>query len=82
MRSILFTYPYEYCPKCHARLRVYRTGRRLVKLVNGEFTAIHRMKRCPIDGTIFRSDELDKIVPQRCTYANEIMVESVVNRFI
>ena len=30
----------------------------------------------------FRSDELDKIVPPRCTYANDIMVESAMERFI
>ena len=37
-----------------------------------EFTAIHRIKICPVDRTIFRSDELDKIVPPRCTYSNDM----------
>lgn len=82
MKTILFTYPHERCPNCHARLKVYRKIRRKVKLVNWEFTAIHRIKICPADRTIFRSDELDKIVSPHCIYANDIMVESSIQRFI
>ena len=81
MKTILFTYPHERRPNCHARLKVYRKIRRNVKLVNWEFTAIHRIKICPVDRKIFRSDELDKIVPPRCTYANDIMVEASIQRF-
>ncbi len=82
MKAILFTYPHKRCSNCHARLKVYRKIRRDVKLVNWEFTAIHRIKICPVDRTIFRSDELDKIVSPHCIYANDIMVETSIQRFI
>ena len=82
MNTILFTYRDECCPECHARLKVYRTDSRHVKSVNGEFIAIHRIKVCPRERIKFRSYELDKIVPPHCTYANNIMVESTIRRFI
>ena len=47
MNTILFAYRDEYCPNCHARLKVYRTNSRHVRSVNGEFIAIHRLKVCP-----------------------------------
>ncbi len=82
MKTLLFSYTGKYCPNCHTNLRVYRTGRRHVITTNGEFIAIHRIKICPVDGRIFRSADLDEIVPPGCIYANDIMVESAVMRFI
>ena len=62
MKSILFSYPFDRCPDCNSRLKVYRIDRRTVKMPEGSFIAEHRIKICPVVGTIFRSDLLDRIV--------------------
>ncbi|MCL5786526.1 MAG: hypothetical protein M1151_07690 [Candidatus Thermoplasmatota archaeon] len=82
MKRIIFSYPHECCPDCHSRLRVYRTDSRPVKTVHGEFTAIHRIMTCPVDGKRFRSGGLDLIIPPGCTYANDIMIEAATKRFL
>ncbi len=82
MRHIIFSYPHECCPDCHSRLRVYRLDRRRVKTVHGEFTAIHGIMTCPVDGKRFRSGGLDLIIPPGCTYANDIMIEAASKRFL
>ena len=82
MKRIIFSYQHECCLGCRSRLRVYRTDNRPVKTVHGEFTAIHRIKICPTEGTRFRSEGLDLIVPPGCTYANDVMVEAAMRRFL
>ena len=47
----------------------------------GRFTAIKHIMRCSIHG-IFRSEALPNIVSPYCTYANDIMIEAAMKRFI
>ena len=82
MRSIFFSYPSAYCPDCSSRLKVYRRDRRTVRTVYGDFIAVHRIMLCPVEGKKFRSGRLDLIIPPGCTYANSIMTETAVQRFI
>ena len=82
MKSVIFSYPSGYCPDCHSRLKVYSLSRRNVKSVQGQFTAVHRIKICPNDRTTFRSGILDGIISRGCTYANDIMIEAAMQRFL
>jgi hypothetical protein len=82
MKSLVFSYSKEYCPSCHSRLKVYRLSRRMVKSMQGEFTAVHRIRICPVEGMIFRSDILDGIISKKCTYANDIMIDAAMKRFL
>ncbi|MEM4089966.1 MAG: hypothetical protein QXQ46_04325 [Thermoplasmatales archaeon] len=61
---------------------MYRTDERSIKSVNGELIAIHRIMICPVDKKIFRSEELDLMIPPKCIYVNDVMIESAIQRFI
>lgn len=80
--NITFSYLYDYCPNRHTRLKVYRTDERSIKSVNGESIAIHRIMICPVDKRRFRSEQLDLMIPPKCMYANDVMVESAIQGFI
>ena len=54
----------------------------MVKSMQGEFTAVHRIRICPVEGMIFRSDVLDEIISKKCTYANDIMIDAAMKRFL
>ena len=47
----------------------------MVKSMLGEFTAVHRIRICPVEGMIFKSDILDGIISKKRTYANDIMMK-------
>ncbi len=71
------------CPDCGSGLKAYRTDRRrVVSWEIGEFTAVHKIMRCDHSGIIFRSERLESLIGSRCTYANDIMLESAMKRFI
>ena len=71
------------CPQCHSRLVSYRTQRRTIRSLDmGEFTAIHKIMRCRIHGTVFRSERLKSIINPHCIYANDIMIEASMDRFV
>ncbi|EQD57337.1 hypothetical protein B1B_08860, partial [mine drainage metagenome] len=81
--GIVFRYPSPVCPECNTRLLAYRTERRTVRsYVMGEFTAIHKLMKCRIHGTVFRSDRLESLIEPYCTYANDVMIEAAMKRFI
>jgi len=81
--AIVFRYPSHVCPECRAHLIAYKTERRIVRSYSmGEFTAIHRIMKCSNHGTLFRSSMLESLVSPHCTYANDIMVEAAMGRFI
>lgn len=83
MREIVFSPPVTVCPTCGSRLRSYRTDRRTVKSVDvGEYVAVHRIMRCPREGTLFRSDILPSIISPHCIYSNEVMIMASRDRFI
>ena len=69
------------CPECGSRLLAYRTDRCTVKSVHGTFIAVHRVMKCR-HGRLFRSELLRSIVAPYCNYANDVMVESSIERFI
>ncbi len=82
MKDMVFSYASEYRPNCHSRLKAYRLDERTVKTLNGEFTALHRIMISPVEKTRFRSGKLDLIIPPGCTYANDIMIETAMRRFL
>ena len=82
MKEILFSYLPKNCPNCGTRLREYRRDRKLVRTLSGEFTAVHRIMMCPREKREYRSERLFEIVPKRCRYSNDVMVESAIERFI
>ena len=80
--EISFSPGFTTCPKCGSRLVLYKTERRIVKSVDYRFTAVHRPMMCRHDGTVFRSERISEIVSPHCTYANDVMLESSVMRYI
>ncbi|OWP56232.1 MAG: hypothetical protein B2I17_07025 [Thermoplasmatales archaeon B_DKE] len=81
--EIIFRTGETVCPRCHSRLVSYKTGRRMVRSSEmGEFTAVHKIMRCRKHGTIFRSERLKSIVNPHCIYANDIVLEASMDRFV
>ena len=71
------------CPVCSSTLTPYATMRRtVVSQEYGRFTAIVHLMKCPEDNKIFRPGSLNRIVNPYCTYANDVMVDAAVKRFI
>jgi hypothetical protein len=61
----------------------YKTERRTIRSWEmGEFTAVHKIMGCRRHGTMFRSERLKSIVNPHCIYANDIMIEASMGRFI
>ncbi len=70
------------CPYCGSTLVPYTTRHRtVISSYYGEFIAIEHIMKCDTHG-IFRSEELQNIVSPYCTYANDIMIDSAMKRFI
>jgi hypothetical protein len=80
--EIVFRTELTVCPECGSILNVYKTKRRTVKSVDDRFIAIHKLMRCEKHETIFGSDLLHSIIAPGCTYANDVMLESSMLRFI
>ncbi|MHB1440897.1 MAG: hypothetical protein ACYCSO_09795 [Cuniculiplasma sp.] len=70
------------CTKCGSKLTCCKTYRRTVKSHEfGIFEAVVHVKRCTIHG-FFGPEHLSDIVNPKCTYSNDIMVETGMRRFI
>jgi len=70
------------CTRCGGELRPYKTYRREIRSIGyGSVTAIHHVMYCPEHGK-FRAEGLVNIVAPGCTYANDVMVEAAMLRFI
>lgn len=70
------------CPTCGMMLISHTTRHRsVISAYYGEFTAIEHIMKCSIHG-IFRSEALPNIVRPYCTYANDLMLDSAMKRFI
>ena len=70
------------CPYCHSPLFPYATRHRsVISAEYGKFEAVEHVMGC-IEHGIFRSDSLSAIVSPHCRYANDVMTESAVKRFI
>jgi len=82
MIKIAFSTDIKKCPLCGNKLRFYRSYKRIVKSLDGEFIAVHRLKLCSNDGTVYKSDKLEDIVRNKCTYANDILLNAAKDRFI
>jgi hypothetical protein len=80
--EIAFSPGITVCPKCGSKLVLYKTERRIVKSTGCTFTAVHRPMMCRHDRTVFRSERISDIVSPHCTYANEVMIESSIRRYI
>lgn len=82
MIEVVFRPSVTVCPECKALLRAYRTDRSTVKTAGGTFTAVHKLMICRENETVFRSELLRSIIAPGCTYANEVMTDAAVKRFI
>ena len=71
------------CPDCHKKLKAYKTEERhIISIDLGSFMAVHRLMRCRKCRRIFRTDKLDNMIKPYCTYANDIMVDAAMKRFL
>lgn len=82
MIKIVFRTDIKKCPLCGNKLRFYRSYNRTVKSLEGEFIAVHRLKACKNDGIVYKSDKLEDIVRNKCTYANDMLLKAAKDRFI
>lgn len=81
--NIVYRTMMERCPDCNKHLRAYKTEtRHIISVEYGSFTAIHRLRKCKKCQRIFRSESLDRLIEPYCTYANDIMIDAAVKRFI
>ncbi len=81
-REIVFKTMVKVCPLCRSGLHTYKTERRTVKSVNGSFVAVHKIMKCRNHETRFKSELLHSIIEPYCTYANTVMIEGSMRRFI
>ena len=80
---IVFRTEKKRCPDCNKTLKSHRTEtRHIISIDNGIFTAVHRIRKCSKCGKLFRSESLDKMIEPYCTYANDIMIDVAMKRFI
>ena len=83
MISLNFENKLKRCTLCNIKLKVSRIDERTVKsLKYGTMNVTHRIKICRKDKSVYRSDALMDLVSPYCTYANDIMVEASMGRFI
>ena len=82
MIKIVFSTDIKKCTSCGNKLRFYRSYNRTVKSLEGEFIAVHRLKVCKNDGIIYKSDKLEDIVRNKCTYANDMLLKAAKDRFL
>jgi hypothetical protein len=81
--KIVFRTILRRCPDCNKTLKAHITEtRHIISIDNGIFTAMHRIRRCRKCNKIFRSEALDRIIEPYCTYANDIMIDVAMKRFI
>ena len=64
------------CPRCHRKLKVQKTlpTKRVATLEIGDFIAHETVYRCELCGRIFHSEELRKLVPQKCNFGYDVIV--------
>ena len=79
---IIFKTVLKECPDCNKTLKAYRTEIRHVISADNIFTAVHRIEKCRKCTKLFRSEALDKMIEPYCTYANDIMIDVAMKRFI
>ena len=66
---------FHQCPQCHSNLKVLKTRRRRVATMSlGDITAYEKHLSCSPCRQIYTSEVLDKIVPERCTFAYDVLV--------
>ena len=70
------------CPYCRRKLVFHRKRERPVRTASGNFTALHIIMKCSACNRRFRSRRLDSIIGHGCTYANDVMPDISVKRFI
>lgn len=70
------------CPYCHRKLVFHRKRERPVRTASGNFTALHIIMKCSACNRRFRSRRLDSIIGHGCTYANDVMPDISIKRFI
>ncbi|HIH60933.1 MAG TPA: hypothetical protein HA289_07875, partial [Ferroplasma sp.] len=82
MIKIAFSTVLNKCPLCGNKLRFYRPYRRTAKSIEGDFIAVHRLKVCKNDGIVYKSDKLEDIIRNKCTYANDVILKAARDRFV
>ena len=80
---IVYSTHLERCPDCNRKLEAYRTRtRHVISIEYGSFEAVHRIRKCGECGSVFRSEKLDELIGPYCIYANDVMVDAAMKRFI
>ena len=71
------------CEDCGAPLRVQWTStRRPLGILLGEPRLRHRIKGCPRCGRVYRSEDIDLLVPPAANYAYDVIAEVGAARFL
>ncbi len=73
--KLMFHPEVEFCAQCGRRLHVLKTGKRTVVTMNtGPFAARETHLVCPGDGEVYRSEDLRRLVPYKCTCGYDVLV--------
>ncbi len=74
--QLFFRSAHQVCPSCRADLTVQKTRNKTVVSLLGEFVAHEWVLECRLcdAGTVCASEELPRIVPERCNVAFDLLV--------
>ncbi len=71
------------CPECNSKLHVQKTREKTVATLDiGAFQAKETVLFCPLDQTVFISEQLRNLVPERCTLGFDVIVEVGLALFV
>ncbi len=64
-----------HCNKCGRKLKVHKTHRRTVYTLDiGGFVSKETILKCPCDDGVYIPEELQRLVPHKCTFGFDVMV--------
>ena len=73
----------EFCPHCGIPLQIQKTWMRTVVTTDiGAFRAKETVLECPSEQAVFTSEQLRKLVPVRCTFGFDVIVEVGMALFV
>lgn len=84
VKPMLCFYPeVDCCPHCDAKLNVQKTWEKTVVTMDiGAFRAKEVVLQCPNDGAVFGSPQLRSLVPAKCAYGFDVIVEVGMSLFV
>jgi len=73
----------DLCPHCDAKLNMQKTCEKTVVTMDiGAFRAKEIVLQCPNDGAVFGSPQLRALVPAKCAYSFDVIVEVGMSLFV